>query len=610
MPLFPETPLKNDPVRQSDIAEKSFFKKTLHFFRSCFCLIGIMFFCVAVLKFHFLFQSDSPVVYEPDTILRLNLSQELYESKPSDLIGSVTFGNQPSVADLVEGLHRAAKDPNITALIAYMTDKRISLAHVQELREAVKVFRSAGKRTYFYAPTFGELGGGMALYYLASAFDEILIQPSGEVGLAGMAIETPYFKKALLKLGIAPSFQARYEYKSGADSLNEEKMSEAEKRNLTRILDNLLEMIAQDAGTDRGIDPAEMKNILKNGPYFAEQALELKLIDRIEYADVLENDLKKKDGKMPDIVDLSEYAQTTVPEIKSSDPVIAYIPAVGIIQSGESVFGGDAYHSILGTSSFSALLRDAADDKNVKAIVVRLDSPGGGYTPSDTIRRELEYVGKTSKKPIVCSMGETAASGGYFISLGCDKVLADPATLTGSIGVFGGKLVFKELLNKLEINISSLKMGKNAGMLSATEDFTAEQSQIFNDSLDRIYRDFTAKVAGRRDFSEKQIDSVARGRVFTGEQAAENGLIDRTGGVRSAFETAAEMAKLSEPFHIVELPAQPSRIEMLIGLLDSDTAVYLKKSVLNRGILPSVKAWADRLVGGDFRLFYNGWGSF
>ena len=611
MSLFPETLPTSEQVWHSVPQKKSFLRKGLRILSFFFCLIGIIFTAAVSIKVYSLAKKNAPIVFEPGTILRMNLTHELYEARPTDLIGSVTFGDQPTIADIVMGLHRAADDPNITTLVAYMTNTNIGLTHVQEIREAVKVFRNAGKKTIFYAPTFGELGRDMALYYLASAFEEIRLQPSGELGLSGIAVETPYFKKALLKLGIKPSFEARYEYKSGASSLSAEEMSAPERKNLVQILDSFLDVMAAEIGKDRGIDPKQMKNILKNGPYFANQALEMKLVDKIEYPDVLEAELKKqsKEGRL-DLVDLFEYTAATVSEIKPKTPVIAYIPAVGIIQFGESVFGGDSYRSILGYSSFSSMLRDAADDEDVKAIVIRLDSPGGGYTPSDSIRREIEYVKSVSQKPIVCSMGSTAASGGYFISLGCDKVLADEATLTGSIGVFGGKLVFKDLLDKLDITVSSLKMGKNAGIFSMTQDFTAEQSLFFNEALNKIYQDFTAKVAARRGFSANKTNSVARGRVFTGTQAVENGLIDQTGGLFASFTAAAEMAELPSPFNVVEFPIRPTRLQMLIGLLNSDTAVYLKKSILIRGFVPSVKAWMIRLLEGDFRLFYNGLNAF
>ena len=602
MSFFPEC----SSVWQPSSFAKRFLRKAAGFFRFCFCLIGVIFTIAVFTKLYLSIKSGNPVVYPENTVLRLSLTEDLPEDRPTGVIDSVTFGSRPTLADVITGLHRAAQDPHISSLIAYMPYTGIGLTQVQEIREAVKAFRAAGKKTFFYTPSFGELGGGMSLYYLAAAFDEIRMQPSGELGLAGISIETPYFKKALQKLGITPSFQSRYEYKSGADTFNAGKMSEPERQNMTQILNNLLNVIAADIGADRNIDPAEMKKILTAGPYFADQALALKLIDKIEYADVLENEFKEKNGgKFPEIVDLFDYTVETEPEIKPETPVIAYIPAVGIIQSGESFFGGSSYRSVLGSDTFSSLLREAADDEDVKAIVVRLDSPGGGYTPSDTIRREIEYVRKSSKKPIICSMGSTAASGGYFVSLGCDKVLADPSTLTGSIGVYGGKFVFKDLLDKLDITVSSITIGKNAGLSSFANDFTPEQSRFFNQSLDRIYQDFTKKVAERRNLSAEETDKVARGRVFTGDQAVKNGLIDQTGGIFASFETAAEEAGLKAPFHIVEFPTRTSRLEMLIGLLNSDMAVWFRKSILSGGLFPSAKTRWNRLIKGDFRLFFT-----
>lgn len=604
MSLFPEASSSSETDRQPVPARTRIIRKIRHYLASFFCLIGILFSLTVSVRF--LSQRES-VSYETGTVLRVNLSSVLYESRPTDLIGSITFGDMPTVADVVSGLHRAAEDPNIDTLIAYMTNAELGISQIQEIREAVKAFRSAGKKTIFYAPTFGELGGGMALYYLATAFEEIRMQPTGELGLSGISVETPYFKKALMKWGIKPSFEARYEYKSGADSLNAEEMSAAERTNLIQILDDMLTVIAEQTGADRSIAADKMKAILKDGPYFADQALKMGLIDKTEYPDILENELKKKsDGNDYEMIDLFEYIADTEPDIKEETPQIAYIPAVGIIQFGESVFGGDSYRSILGVASFSSMLREAAGNKSVKAVVIRLDSPGGGYTPSDAIRQEIEYVRKKTGKPVVCSMGATAASGGYFISLGCDIVLADPATLTGSIGVFGGKLVFKDLLDNLGITVSSLKIGKNAGLFSVSEDFSNEQKHFFNQALDRVYTDFTEKVAARRGFSPLKTNAVARGRVFTGKQAAENGLIDGTGGLYASFKAAAEAAHLQEPLNIVEYPVRPTRLEMLISILNSDMAVSLRKTVLKRGFVPSVKSWLSRLAEGDFRLFYNG----
>ena len=603
MPVFPDFQKQSC----SFYFLRSFLKKTMHFLMLFFCIAGIAFCCLLAVRFYDLTRQNTPPSLSPNTILRFNLDTPVYETRPTDLIGSITFGNPPTTVDIISGLNKAAKDPNISVLLTYMTRTPLSLTQIQEIRAAVQNFKKNGKKTVFYAPSIGEMGGGLGMYYLASAFDEIYIQPGSEVGLAGFFIENLYFKNALLKLGIKPSFNARYEYKTGASSLNSEKMSIPEKENLTSVLNSFLDVMAEDISKDRNLKTDQVKQILQNGPYFADQALKMKLIDGIEYADTLEERLKENTS---DVIDLFNYISTKKTAVRQKEAIIAYIPAVGIIQSGESIFGGDIYRSILGSSSFSSILREAADNEKVKAIVIRLDSPGGGYIPSDAIRREIEYIKSASAKPVICSMGSTAASGGYFISLGCDYVFANPSTLTGSIGVFGGKLIFKDLLDKLDINIDTLEFGKNAGLLSMTQDFNKEQKKFFNESLDRIYQDFTEKVAARRIFSPKQIDAVARGRVFTGIQAQKNGLIDQTGGLSDAFEYAANAAKLDKIPDIVEFPINPTRIELLIRFLNSDMAVKIRKSISSQGIIPTFKTWLDTLLTSDMRLFYCGVSAF
>lgn len=596
MSLYSETVDREPP-------KKTVFSRLMRMARIFFCTIGLLFFSAVALRIYVLLRARPAVEFKDETYLRLNFDTALYESRPDDLIGSLTFGNPPTLYDVISGINRAAENPKIKALIAFSTNPALSLTQIQEIREAVLAFRKTGKDTVFYAPTLGEMGGGLGMYYLASAFGDIRIQPSGEVGVAGISIESPYLKDALLKIGIRPSFNARYEYKTGADMMNASEMSPQERETMTGIMDAFISRIAHDAGEARGIEAAEMKQILLNGPYFADKALEMRLIDRIEYTDNLEEELKEKSG---DLVDFFDFAYASEPEIKHKTPVVAFIPAVGIIQFGDSVFGGDAYRSILGLSTFSENMRQAADDDSVKAIVIRIDSPGGGYISSDAMRNEIEFVKKVKEKPVVCSMGSSAASGGYFISLGCDAVFAMPATLTGSIGVFGGKLVFKNLLDKFDVNVSSIKMGKNAGMFSPVQDFTVSQKQYFNDSLDRVYQDFTAKVAERRLLSAKETDAAARGRVFTGQQAVEKKLIDGIGGITASVAAASKLAGQEKPLPVLEFPAQPTRVEMLISLLNSDTLNIKDRHSRIKGVVPAVQSLADRLTSGDFRLFYNG----
>lgn len=593
MPLFP------DSVPQTKTLRAKIKDLTLRFCRVFFYGLGIITFlgiCVDVIA---AVRMNSPASFPADTALKLDLDTVLYESRPTDFMTALTFGDSPTVADVIGGLHRAAKDPKIKMLFARLTATNMSLAQIQEVRAALKTFSATGKKTVVYAPTLGETGGGLSSYYLASAFDEIWLQPTGGIGTAGVFLEAPYLRNALEKIGIRPSFEARYEYKTGADMMSGEKMSDFERKNLKSLLGSFMDQIASDVAAARNIPAAKAKKILTSGPYDADEALKLKLIDRVEYADVLENGLE---NELQNVADFFDYAYMTLPNLPKGKPLIAYIPATGIIQYGDSLFGGDAYSSVMGVGSVSASLREAADDEDVKAVVLRIDSPGGGYTPSDSLWRDIIYLKQQKKKPVYCSMGSTAASGGYFISLACDKVYAQPSTLTGSIGVFGGKLVVSELLKKLNVRVDSISEGKNAGMFSPVRDFTKEQKQTFNKMLDAVYADFTAKVAERRGFGKKKTDAVARGRVFTGAQAVQNGLIDKIGGIADAVADASKETGAAAPLPVLEYPIQPTRFEMIVQFLTSGSLNAEAGLPEITGFLPAIKARLKSLSG-DMRLF-------
>lgn len=548
------------------------------FVRGFFCFVGfltVLLLGVAFCK-GFIAAKKEPV--RPNTALNVSFGSDFYESRPTDLPTALAFGNAPTVADLTRALYRAAEDPNITALAAYLPRTDLSTAQVQEIRAAVAAFRAKGKKTVVFSPSFGDLGGGLREYYLASAFEEIRLQPTGEVGIAGFSVESVYMKKALEKWGVKPSFEARHEYKAGADQMAADAMSPAERENLTALMNDLLGQIAADIAADRKMPVERVLDLIKNGPYFADKALENGLIDKIEYADVLEKELK---DTYADLLPLFDYDDRTAPAVSKKDPVFAYIPAVGIIGNGESIFGGDADSSFMGISTVSDTLRAAADDETVKALIVRLDSPGGAYTPSDSLMRDMKYVRQVSEKPIVCTVASEAASGGFFLTLGCDKVFALPASVTGSIGVFGGKIVFGELLDKLGVKTETVETGKNAGLFSATRDFTPDQKAFFNESLDRVYADFTNKVAERRGLTPEQTDAVARGRVFTGKTALSKGLIDGLGGLKEAVVAAAELAQTKE-LPLIEYPVQPTRFEMIEDFL-------MNGKMKISGVLPKIK---------------------
>lgn len=540
--------------------------------------------------------SETTPALSPKTVLTIDFSTPVFEGRPADFLSSLSFEDNPTFNDVLQALDKAAQDPDVIALYARTDDTNLSFAQIQELRGAIKKFRQSGKKAYAYASSFGQMSGGLRPYYLASAFDEIWLQPSGDAGLTGMAIDASFYKDALEKLGIEAEFSARYEYKTGAASFTENRMSAPDRENTQNLMENLFEQISADIAADRNIDAQTMRQILLTGPYFAQDALNAKLVDRVEYADVLQDALEEQSE---DAVNIADYI--AVRAEKPQDRV-AQITLSGVLTQSDDRFGGDASTSLIGVSQTIDLLHETADDDAVKGIVLRLDSPGGAYTPSDALWHEIIKIREKYGKPVVCSMGATAASGGYFLSLACDKVYAMPATITGSVGVFGGKFNAGKLLKKLGVNTETVAIGENADFFALHRGMTPSQRKFFEASLDRVYEDFTQKTAQRRNLTKEQIDKAARGRVFTGAQALDAGLIDAIGTSDDARKEVLRLANIDADLPLVEYPAQQSRWELLGEFLSSGT-IRSDKMPLAARILLKLQTLSN-VFGADNRLLF------
>ena len=330
----------------------------------------------------------------PDTVLTADFSLPFYETRPNDFVSAVIFGDAPSFNDVVTAVRAAAKDKNVRALYATLDNTSLSSAQIQELRAAIAFFRENGKKAYAYASSFGQMEGGLRAYYLATAFDEIWLQPTGELGVTGLGTEATFFKETLKKAGISAEFSSRHEYKTGAAAFTENEMSVFERENTESLLNDLLDTVAADIAAARGLSVEETKEKLLSGPYFAEDALREKLVDVTDY----EDKLKEKINLTPDNeTDIGDYA-SDLPAPGESQPVIAYVPLSGVISDGASFFGADSYSSVIGVRDAAEILQTAAEDETVKGIVLRLDSPGGGYLPSDALWREIVRIRETYKK--------------------------------------------------------------------------------------------------------------------------------------------------------------------------------------------------------------------
>jgi protease IV len=474
-------------------------------------------------------------------ILEVDLTDGLADRPVTDVLSGVAALRRTRLSDVLEGLKRARDDDRVRAVIAKVGGSGFGLARVQEVRDAVASFRESGKLTVAWAESFGEFTHGNVPYYLATAFDKIYLQPSGSVGLTGIQIEQLFLTDALAKAGIDFQSAKRHEYKSAADNLTERGFTGPAREAAQRLTESVGEQLVHAIAERRGIAEQEVRNLVANGPYLAQDAKDKGLVDALGYRDEVYTAVRDQAGHDAVLLYIARYYRTHVltqkaRKLPAREPFVALIHASGPIKAGRSGRGplGDGP---MGSDTVAAALRAAADDPRAKAIVFRVNSPGGSYTASDTIWREVIRL-RGRGKPVVVSMGDVAASGGYFISMAADVIVAQPGTLTGSIGVILGKPVFSQLLERTGVIVDTVGDGTNSRMFALTHPFSEQEWDRINSWLDAIYRDFTAKVASGRNMTPERVHELARGRVWTGADAAANGLVDELGGVHTAAAIA------------------------------------------------------------------------
>ena len=501
-------------------------------------------------------------------ILELDLTDGILETRPTDPVSALAARNRAALPDILDGLRRAQADDRVAVLVARLGGRPIGLAAVQELRRAVTAFAEAGKTTVAWAESFGEFSAGNVQYYLATAFEKIWIQPSGDLGLTGIAVERLFLRGLLDKVGADFQVAKRHEYKSAAEQLTETRFSEPARQETERMTASITEQLVQDIAERRGISRDKVGELINAGPYLAARAQAEGLIDQLGYRDEVYAEARKQAG--PDAAQLylaryqrakalAERARATVTQVPGrQDPGVALIYASGAIRrgrSGRSPLTGGA----MGSDTIASAIRAATKDEHTRAILLRVNSPGGSYVASDTIWREVVRA-RAAGTPVVVSMGDVAASGGYFISMAADQIIAQPGTITGSIGVLTGKPVLGAALSRAGITGDRIVQGAHAAMFSSLEPFSDSEWALVNDWLDHIYADFTTKVASGRGMTPEQVHDVAKGRVWTGADALAHGLVDELGGIDRATAVARQRAGLS--------PAAPVRIFPRVSPLD------------------------------------------
>jgi protease IV len=478
------------------------------------------------------------------TILEVDFERGLTEYVPDDPVAQVMLAKTPIVRNVVEALKRASEDDRVVALVARVGVAKMGLAQIQEMRDAILAFRSKGKPAIAYAETFGEAGPGNGAYYFATAFDAIYLQPSGDVNLIGLIAEVPFIRGTLEKLGITPRMDHRREYKDFMYLFTEQKYTEPQREATQRVMESYFGQIVRGIATARGLPEGEVRALIDRGPFLSREAVDAKLVDGLAYRDEVYAKVKEKAGAGARLLYLSTYLERAGrPYTKGQ--TIALVYGVGGVQRGKSAYNPAFGGLTMGSDSVTAAFRAATEDKNVRAILFRVDSPGGSYVASDAMWREVVHA-KQAGKPVIVSMGNVAGSGGYFVSMAADKIVAQPATITGSIGVLGGKMLTAGFWEKLGVAWDEVHTNANATMWTGTHDYTPEEWTRFQGWLDRVYDDFTSKVAQGRHLPKENVLEVAKGRIWTGEDAKALGLVDELGGFPVALRLAKEAAGIPE----------------------------------------------------------------
>ena len=561
-------------------------------------------------------------------ILELDLQSLPPETSGFDPMAFIAGGGRPLLLrQAVAAIQRAAEDTRIAGLIARVQLSAAPPGAVQELREAIVAF-TAAKPSLAWAETYP----GTLSYYLASAFREVWMQPSGTVGLIGFATNGLFLRDALDKAGLQAQFIARGEYKSAANMFTQDRYTEAHREADSRLIESLHNQVWQGIAESRGLDVAVLDTLADRAPLLRDDALSAALIDRVGFRDEAyrrigeltdpDADSNPDSDDAPPRLFLSRYAQTRHAQTREhgpslpgrkTKPAVAVITVAGPIVGGRGGPGLSPFgRSSAGGDTIAAALREAGADDDVKAVVLRVDSPGGSVSASETIWREVCRV-RAAGKPVVASMGSVAASGGYYVAMAAEVIVANPATITGSIGVITGKLVARELKDRLGVGSESLRTNVNADAWSVNSPFTAEQYDMVEAEANLFYDDFVRRVAEARKMSVEDVGIVARGRVWTGADAIERGLIDELGGLRTAVRRAKVLAGLDidATIHLVDYPGS-SVLDFLRPKASSQPAAAslpdAVAAVAYRSVLTAVDSGERSLTGttalwvGEFRF--------
>lgn len=537
-------------------------------------------------------------------VLRVDLRQPMLDQDKSSF-----FDNQPSLLGLVDKLKDAQKDKNVKGVFIRANPYGMQPAQAEQIRTALEDFEKSGK--FVIAHSQGFDGTSVTSYLSVAGATELWLQGTSSFSATGLASETPFYGGVFEKIKAKPEFEQFYEYKTAVNTYTKKTYTEAQKESLHSWLNSIFTTAVDEIAQDRKMDKQKMLGLIENGPYLAKDAQKAGLVDKIGHVVDAREEALKKAGKDAHLVDLKDYhPDLPAPDKSAKDaPLVALIEGQGAIQGGEGSDNPFSNDTGIYSDRMSKAILDAAKDKKVKAILIRVDSPGGSAIASDQIWYAIEKAKKEGKK-VVISMGQLAASGGYYISAGADAIVAYPTTLTGSIGVFGGKIVLNDTYGMVGYNVEQMKVGgEYTGAYSSSTSFTPEQRAKFRAGMAQIYEDFTGIVAEGRKLPLEKVLEIAKGRVWTGVQAKENSLVDELGGFDTAIAKTKELIglKKDDKIRLKKFPAPKTEIQQLYDLFGitadtAETAVQLHTLMQSDDVQAMIKARELAAKGGHTEL--------
>ncbi|HEX8246725.1 MAG TPA: signal peptide peptidase SppA [Pyrinomonadaceae bacterium] len=503
----------------------------------------VVFFLIAIIGIALLAESLGKPDVPNNSVLVLNVAGELPDYSAEDPMAKVFGMESPqSFSSLMTQMRKAKVDSRIGAVLLNVNFPGIGWGKADELRAAIADLRASGKPVYAYM----EIGMNKE-YYIASAAEKVFLPPAGDIYINGFAAEVTFYRGSLDKLGIEPEVIAIGKYKNAPDQFTRKEMSEAHSEVMNAIIDEYYNRFINGIAESRKKSPEDVKAMIDNAPYHAGEAKQLGLIDEAAYRDQVYDELKNrlgyKEGDKIRTVSGASYKEISSDSLGLNNgervAVVYASGAINIGRSSRSAFGGES----LGSDTLVKAINDAAEDNTIKAIVLRVDSPGGSALASDLMWHAIENA--KAKKPVVVSMADVAASGGYYIACNANKIVAEPSTLTGSIGVFMGKPSLKGFNDWLGISTQYVQRGKNSGIFRTGDKWTEDEKKKMEEQTNKIYwDDFLPKVAKGRGKTNEDVHTIAQGRVWTGAQAKERGLVDEIGGLEKSIEIAKQLANL------------------------------------------------------------------